>query len=411
MSAHIALKEEPESVSASAVARPSRSLRSAHAWAGPDTGGTPVPPLRVLMVAGATGGHIFPALTVAEELVARSSLDSREEVRRSLVFLGTTRGLEARVIPKSGFTLRTVVAAGLKGIGGWKRLMNLAVLPQSAFETAQLLRDFRPDVVVGVGGYLAGPAMVEAALMNIPTLLIEPNAVPGFTNRVLGPIVSAAAVGFERTAGYYGGKARVTGHPVRRAFSEIRPKPHVPPLTVLIVGGSQGSRAINECATKVVPLLLAKRSSIRVVHQTGERDYNVISEAYVKRGLDAEVCAFIDDMPKAFAHADLVVSRAGATAVAELAAAGKAAVLIPFPGATDQHQLENARAMEQAGAARVIEQHHLTPELLAAQLEELLSDAGQLLQTERSARSLARPDAAERIADWVVELGRKNADH
>lgn len=368
-------------------------------------------PLRVLMVTGATGGHIFPALTVAEELVARAGPREAEEVRRSLLFLGTTRGLEARVIAAAGFALRTVAAAGLKGIRGWKRLANLAVLPRTAFETEEVLRTFRPDVVVGVGGYLAGPVMLEAALKNIPTLLLEPNAVPGFTNRLLAPVVRAAAVGFEKTAGFYGAKARVTGHPVRRAFFEIPAKDHVPPYSVLIVGGSQGSRAINECAVRSITILSRKVAALRVVHQTGEQDYNKVKEGYRESGIGAEVFAFINEMPKAFAEADVVVSRAGATAVAELAAAGKAAVLIPFPGATDQHQLENARVFDQAGAARLIEQRELTPERLAAQLGELLASADRLLQMERSARALARLDAAERIADWVIELGRKNSDH
>jgi len=367
-------------------------------------------PLRVLMAAGGTGGHIFPALTVAEELVARAQACDQESVRRSVVFLGTTRGLESRVIPAAGFSLRTVAAAGLKGIGGWKRFANLLVLPRSAMETAEVLRTFRPDVVVGVGGYLAGPAMLEAALKNIPTLLIEPNAVPGFTNRVLAPVVRAAAVGFEKTAGYYGTKARVTGRAVRSAFFQIPAKPHFPPFTVLIIGGSQGSRAINECAVRSLTILSRKVAALRVVHQTGEPDYNTVREAYRERGIDAEVCAFIDDMPKAFACADLIVSRAGATAVAELAAAGKAGVLIPFPGATDQHQLENARVLEQAGAARLIEQRELTPERLAAHLEELLGGADQLFQMERSARALARPDAAKQIANWVIELGRQNRE-
>jgi len=401
MGAHIALNEEPDTVAASPGREEILEVEKLIEM-------KPRPrPLRVMMVAGATGGHIFPALTVAEELVARASPDSREDVRRSLLFLGTTRGLESRVIPAAGFTLQTVAAAGLKGISGWQRLANLMVLPKTTMETARVLRNFGPDVVVGVGGYLAGPAMLEAALMNVPTLLIEPNAVPGFTNRVLAPIVRAAAVGFEKAAAYYGAKARVTGHPVRKAFLEIGAKPHVAPFTVLIVGGSQGSRAINDCAPKSASLLIAKKAPIRVVHQTGERDYNVVREAYRERGIDAEVCAFIDDMPKAFAHADLIVSRAGASAVAELAAAGKAAVLIPFPGATDQHQLENARVMEQAGAARVIEQHNLTPERLAAEVEELVGGGDQLAQRERRARGLARPDAAHRIADWIIELGNK----
>lgn len=364
-------------------------------------------PLRVLMAAGGTGGHIFPALAVAQELVARASEGESEAIRRSIVFLGTTRGLESRLIPAAGFPLKTVAAAGLKGIRGWKRLANLLVLPRSAFAAARVLWNFRPQVVVGIGGYLAGPVMLEAALMGVPTLLIEPNAVPGFTNRRLASVVRGAAVGFAAAAEFYGKKARVTGHAVRKAFFEIPPRQHTSPFTVVIIGGSQGSRAINECAVKSLKLLANLNWKWRVVHQTGEVDYNNVREMYRAAGIDVEVCSFIDDVPKVFARADLVVSRAGAAAVAELAAAGKASLLIPFPGATDQHQRENARVLEAAGAARLMEQSGMTPELLAAQIRELFDRPELLTQMEQRARELARPRAAKEIADWVVELGRK----
>lgn len=359
---------------------------------------------RILMAAGGTGGHIFPALAVAQELRARDGREGAGEVRSVIEFLGTGRGLEARLIPAAGFRLRTVAAAGLKGIGGLRRLTNLLILPRSALETALVLRDFQPDVVVGIGGYLAGPVMLEAALKDIPTLLIEPNAVPGFTNRVLAPFVRLAAVGFEDTARFYGPKARVTGHAVRKEFFSVSPKDHVPPFTVLVLGGSQGSKAINGCLVKCLPLLESKASPLKVIHQTGERDYNAVREAYRDQGVDAEVHAFIEDVPQALARADLVVSRAGAMTVAELAAAGKAAVLIPFPHAADQHQLQNARALERAGAARVIEERGLTPERLVGEITDLLGDQARLVQMEQGARTLARPDAAARIADLVESL-------
>jgi len=358
---------------------------------------------RVLMVAGGTGGHIFPVLAVAEEL--RSRADGQEPGEEyEIMFLGTTRGLEARLIPDAGFPLRTVAAAGLKGIGGLRKLRNLLVLPRSAVETALILREFEPDVVVGVGGYLAGPAMLEAALQDIPTLLIEPNAVPGFTNRLLAPMVRLAAVGFEEAAGFYGPKARVTGHPVRKAFSRLEPKAHLPPFTVLVMGGSQGSAAINGCVIKSLPLLAKEARELRFIHQTGERDYNAVRQAFEEQGLSAEVYAFVENVPEVFARADLIVSRAGATAVAELAAAGKAALLIPFPGATDHHQLENARAVERAGAARLVEQGELTPERLVEEIRDLLGQPARLVGMERSARRLARPDAAARIADLIQGL-------
>ena len=364
--------------------------------------------MRVLMAAGGTGGHIFPALAVAEELRRRATSGPGMGRAPEIMFLGTDRGLEDRVIPAAGFALRKVAAAGLKGIGGLSRIRNLLVLPRGALETASLLREFQPDVVAGLGGYLAGPAMLLAALKDIPTLLMEPNAIPGFTNRVLAPVVRIAAVGFEETADFYGAKARVTGHPIRKAFHGVPAKEHIAPFTVMILGGSQGSKAINECVAASLPLLEKGGLDLTIIHQTGERDYNVLRQVYQERGLPAEVHAFIENVPDALARADLVISRAGANAVAELAAAAKAAILIPFPGAADQHQLANARALERVEAARVIEQRELTPERLVREIRELLSDPAELAKMERSAKTLARPDAAARIADLIEALGRNS---
>jgi UDP-N-acetylglucosamine--N-acetylmuramyl-(pentapeptide) pyrophosphoryl-undecaprenol N-acetylglucosamine transferase len=354
---------------------------------------------RVLMVAGGTGGHIFPLLAVAAVLRSR-----RPEMQ--IEFLGTNRPLEARMIPAAGYPLRPVRAAGLKGIRGWERIRNLFVLPGTAWQTARALRSFKPEVVVGIGGYLAGPVMLEAALARIPTVLIEPNAVPGFTNRALAPFVTRAAVGFERAARRYGSKAIVTGHAVRKEFFAIAAAPHVSPYTLLIAGGSLGARVINRCLIDALPIIRARRDWT-FIHQTGEADYNAVRAAYEGQGVAGEVRAFIDDVPAAFERADLVISRSGATAVAELAVAGKASVLVPFPAAADQHQLENARSMAQAGAARVIEQRELTPERLVAAISDLLSDRDRLVGMERAAKSLAHPDAAEKIADLIEELCRR----
>jgi UDP-N-acetylglucosamine--N-acetylmuramyl-(pentapeptide) pyrophosphoryl-undecaprenol N-acetylglucosamine transferase len=359
---------------------------------------------RILLAAGGTGGHIFPALALAQELRARSGREAGAVGGIEIEFLGTGRGLEAHIIPGAGFRLRTVAAAGLKGMGGLRRFTNLLVLPRSAFQTAWVLREFQPDVVVGVGGYLAGPVMLEAALKDIPTLLIEPNAVPGFTNRVLAPVVRLAAVGFQDAARFYGAKARVTGHAVRKAFFNVTAKQHASPFTLLVLGGSQGSKGINNVLVESMPLLHPEM--VKLVHQTGERDYNTVLWAYRNRDIAAEVHAFIEDVPGALAQADLVVTRAGASTVAELAAAGKASVLIPFPQATDQHQLHNARALERAGAAWIIEERELTPSRLANAILELFGSPERLSAMERAARSLASPGATERIADLIEEWVR-----
>ncbi len=366
---------------------------------------------RVLMVAGGTGGHIFPALAVADELRARwnraDASRRSDETRTRIEFLGTGRPLERRLIPAAGYSLRNVAAAGLVGIGGWKKLRNLVVLPRSFIEAASVLTEFQPDVVVGVGGYGAGPVMLEAALRDIPTLLIEPNAVPGFTNRMLAPVVRLAAVGFDGAAAFYGAKAVVTGHAIRRAFSQVPAKDHAPPFTVLILGGSQGAKAINDCVVQALSRFGWRADSLRWVHQTGEREYHRVREAY--EGIEetaAEIMPFIDDVPAVLARADLVVSRSGALSVAELAAAGKASIFIPFAAATEHHQSANAHAAERAGAARVIEQSELTPERLAGEIWKLLDHLEELSQMEQCARSWARPGGAERIADMVEDLAR-----
>lgn len=372
---------------------------------------------RILMVSGGTGGHIFPALAVAEELRSRASAGRRNF---EIEFLGTRRPLESRLIPAAGFLLRTVEAAGLKGIGGMHRVRNLLVLPRTCLAVAGVLIKFRPHLVLGVGGYLAGPVMLEAALARIPTILIEPNARPGLTNRWLAPVVRAAALGFAETSSLYGKKAHFTGLPVRRAFFDVPPRramragsaqPGVAvknPFTILIVGGSQGSRAINRAVVEAMPLVAQEGAGIRIIHQTGEPDYNEVLKSYQGRSLPAEVYPFIEDMPGTLAQADLVISRAGATAVAELAAARRAALLIPFPGAADQHQLENARAMQNAGAARVIVQSELTPQRLAEEIGELMASPATLEKMEGAASKLAQPDAAARIADLVEKLAGKN---
>ena len=388
---------------------------------------------RVLMAAGGTGGHIFPALAVAEELRSRwtgarpqrhavaeqheggaastaptpNGSEQRAPVRRGEIqFLGTGRGLESRLIPAAGFALRTVAAAGLVGISGRKRLHNLLMLPRTLLETAAVLRDFRPSVVLGMGGYLAGPAILEASLWGIPTLLVEPNAVPGFTNRILAPLASAAALGFEEAAPFFGSRARVTGQPVRKAFYGVRPKDHRPPFTVLIMGGSQGSAAINRCLAGSLAMLRSK--PLGFIHQTGERDYDTMRRAYEEAAIPAEVHPFLDNVPEALERADLVISRSGAAALGELAAAGKGSVLVPFAAAAEQHQAANARAFERAGAARLVLQSELTPERLVSEIEDLLGrpqGLNQLVEMEHAARSLARPDAASRIADLIEELG------
>lgn len=362
-------------------------------------------PLRVLIAAGATGGHIFPALAVAEELRSRWAEDPGSAACM-IEFVGTVRGLESRVISKAGFPLHTVPAAGLKRIGGFQKVRNLLVLPRSFWKTWGLLWSFKPQVVVGVGGYVAGPVMLEASLLRIPTLLIEPNAQPGFTNRVLAPFIRMAALGFKEAAPFYGPKARVTGHPVRRVFSRIPPREHVPPFTILILGGSQGARTLNSVLIEALPSFAHEGMRWRIIHQSGERDYARVRQAYEESGVRGEVHPFIDDVPQVLSQADLVVCRAGASTLAELMAAGKASLLVPFPAAADDHQLVNAQVLEREGAARLLEQRYLTPESLFSEVRMLSSQPETITKMDRKARELSHPNAAQEIADLIEGLAR-----
>src|SRR3990172_1529934 len=298
--------------------------------------------MNVMIAGGGTGGHVFPALAVAAELRRR---------RNEVVFVGVEQGIETKVVPAAGLTLRTLPGAGFKGVSAAGKLRSLSLLPWSLWGSVQLLREFRPAVVFGVGGYASGPATLAAALGGWPTVLFEPNAVPGLTNRLLAPLVTCAAVTYEETAYRFGVKAVRTGSPVREEFLRVPAKEHAPPFTLLIFGGSRGALAVNQAVVDALDPLLASRVPLRFVHQTGERDYDAVRTAYARREICAEVLPFITDMAARFA---------AASTVAGLAAAGRAAILVPFPQATDQHQLRNAEAMVRAGAARLLEQSVLT---------------------------------------------------
>jgi len=345
--------------------------------------------MRAVLAGGGTGGHVIPALAIAHEL--------RDVYSAEVMFIGTSRGIENRLVPAAGFELRLVEVGALKNVSVARRLETLTALPSAIFRSWKILSNFRPDVVIGVGGYASGPAMLAAALSGVPTLVFEPNVVPGFANRVMAPIVSAAAVHFQETRRYFQ-RCQVTGVPVRRAFFNLPPKPPGRPPTLLVFGGSQGAHAINEAVTNSLAALIERGPGIHLIHQTGERDYNDAQVAYRRSGVRAEVFSFIEDMPEMFARADLLVCRSGASTVAEVTAAGKPAIFIPFPHAADDHQLRNAEALERAGAAVLIAEKDLTSERLVSAVRELLCDPARLARMSAASRKLAHPDAAREIA-------------
>jgi UDP-N-acetylglucosamine--N-acetylmuramyl-(pentapeptide) pyrophosphoryl-undecaprenol N-acetylglucosamine transferase len=353
--------------------------------------------MRVLIAAGGTGGHIYPGIAVAKEVMRR---DPRAEVR----FVGTARGLETRLVPQAGFELTLIESAGLKNVGMRARVRGLWLLPKSFLAARRLIREFRPSVVVGAGGYVSGPVLLVAALLRVPTLVMESNALPGFTNRMLARFIDKAAVSFEAALPFFRGKAVVTGNPVRREFFEIPKREHDRArIEVLIFGGSQGARAINEAMVAALPHLEDERRVLHVTHQTGESDFEKVLPAYTDAGWgeQADVRRYIDDMVASFAASDFVICRAGATTSAELVAAGRAAIMIPFPLAADDHQRKNAEALASAGAARMILQQDLTGERLAAEIKRLVAAPEEISRMEEASRRLARGDAAQATVDLM----------
>lgn len=345
-------------------------------------------PATFVMTGGGTGGHVIPAIAVARELRADG---------HNVRFIGTQRGIEATLVPAADFPIDWVVIGGLNRVGIWKAMESLAELPLSVFQAARLLDRARPTALFSMGGYVAGPALLAALWKRIPVVVMEPNAIPGFTHRKLARFVARALISFPETARWFPGRrTEVTGLPVRNAFFTLPPKPREEVLTILITGGSQGSRTLNRAAQESWPLWAGMR--VRLIHQTGPKPFEELAAGFRAASVDGEIQPFLNDMPAAFAQADLIVSRAGAGAVSELAAAGKPSILIPLPTASDDHQSRNAQAMERAGAARLIPDAEWTGARFAQEVESLLREPGRLEKMSTAARTFAKPDAARRAA-------------
>lgn len=347
-----------------------------------------------VMAGGGTGGHVIPAIAVAREVL---------RMGYRVLFVGTERGVESRLVPAAGFRLEKIRVGGLKNLGLATRIASLWQL--IAGTAAQIARfgEWKPAAVFSMGGYVAGPPVLAALLRGVPVVVMEPNAVPGFTNRHIARWVKRALITFEETARFFPkGRTEVTGLPVREEFFEARPKTEGE-FTVLITGGSQGSRTLNEAARRSWPLFRQSGLSVRFIHQTGTAMFESIAAGFRESGLAGEVAPFITDMPAAFAQADLIVCRSGAGAVSELAAAGKPSVLIPFPFAADQHQLKNAQAFERAGAARMSLDRDWNGQRFFETVRDLSHDRARLRAMGESARNLAHPGAAKRAAEILIE--------
>jgi UDP-N-acetylglucosamine--N-acetylmuramyl-(pentapeptide) pyrophosphoryl-undecaprenol N-acetylglucosamine transferase len=357
--------------------------------------------LRVLIAGGGTGGHVIPALAIAREL--------RDTAGAEVRFVGTARGLETKLVPEARFALELIHVGQLKNVSMATRLRTVMDLPLGVGRCIGLLRSFRPHVVIGVGGYASGPAMMAAILLRVPTLAFEPNAVPGLANRLVGRLVDAAAVNFEETRRYFRG-ARVTGTPVRPEFFAIRRKQPSERKRLLVFGASQGARVLNELVPRIMERLLNALPELEVVHQTGGRHGASTIEAYERAGVVLErvrITPYLDDMAAQFEGADLILCRSGASTMAELAAAGRAALLVPFPQAADDHQRKNAEAFVAAGAAEMVVEQELTEERLLEMLRRLLADNACREEMAAQALKLAHPDAVAVIGQMAVGLANR----
>ncbi|WP_428261427.1 undecaprenyldiphospho-muramoylpentapeptide beta-N-acetylglucosaminyltransferase [Haliangium sp.] len=387
-------------------------------------------PLRLMIAGGGTGGHLFPGVAVAEEVRAR---DPEAEIQ----FVGTRRGIEARVLPQLGWPVAYIEVSGLKTVGLMGAVRGLFRLPRALMQSRALVRDFRPDVVIGVGGYASGPLVLAARLMGTPTAILEQNSIPGLTNKILGRVVHRVFLSFEDSRRFFPArKVALTGNPIRQtllaalrgrehehgsdpartgAESTLDPaSAHAPAQAsegharrprLLVFGGSQGARALNEMVPAACALVRERGIDFAVTHQSGERELDQTRARYRDAGVDADCSAFIDDMAAAYRNADLVVARAGATTVAELGVVGLPAILIPYPHAADNHQEVNAQELVRAGAARLYRQAELDPERLAEAVAELLTDHAERARMAAAMATIGHPDAAARVADWCGERG------
>lgn len=351
-----------------------------------------------LMAGGGTGGHVVPGLAVARELRRRG---------HEPFFIGTRKGMEASLVPAEGFPIEYIEIGGLKRVGLLKKIQTLWQLPLSVVDANEIMRKRQPAAVFSMGGYAAAPVMIAAFLRGMPVVLMEPNAMPGLTSRRFGRWVDRALLSFEEALRFFpSGKTEITGLPVRREFFEIPPRQRkgADPVTILVTGGSRGSRTLNKAARAAWELF--RKSSLRIylIHQTGQEDYEEISRAFSQAGVPGEVTAFISDMPAQFARADIIVGRSGAGAVAEIAAAGKPSILVPFPYAADDHQYYNAKALADAGAARLVRDAEMNGERFFQEIQDLVSQPGLLERMGNAARAFARPGAAERAADILENL-------
>lgn len=368
--------------------------------------------MKIIIAGGGTGGHLFPALALARE-IKKVSADAR------VTFVGTTRGLEARVIPKEGYDIRFIRSEGLVGKGIFKTVKSLMKVPISLMDSRDILKDIKPDLVLGVGGYSSGPVVLCAKMMGIPTIIHEQNTIPGFANKILGGFVDTVAVTYHESVKYFPEyKTYITGNPIRAEiltgsrdrgcenFSLDRDR-----FTIFVFGGSLGASSINKAVAEALTYLEPLKKHIQFLHQTGERECDSVKEVYRSREFRGTVIPFAYEMADAYAVADLIISRAGATTLAELTACGKAAILIPYPYAAANHQEVNARKLWDIGAAQMILERDLNGKTLADLIRHLLEEPDAIGEMERISKSLGSSDAARKVVELMMGLLKKKTEH
>lgn len=356
--------------------------------------------MRLIVAGGGTGGHLFPGIAVAEEWLARSP-------ENEVLFVGTERGIEARTIPRLGYSLELINASGVRGKGSLSKLKGLAILLYAYAQSRRILSQFKPDVVLGVGGYASGPLVMAARGMQLPCYIHEQNAIPGVTNKILSRVVRKIFVSFERSCKFFPQeRTLVTGNPLRRQIldqvMQAGERREDGRFSLLVFGGSLGAHSINLAMMDAAPHLAADAATLTVVHQTGDKDTDEVQKAYEAAGIEARVVPFIDGMAQAYAEADLLVCRAGATTIAEVTACGKPCIFIPFPHAVDDHQRRNADALINKEAGFMFVEQELTGKKLAETITMLMKDRELLQRTGAAARNLARLDAAQTMVDEML---------
>jgi UDP-N-acetylglucosamine--N-acetylmuramyl-(pentapeptide) pyrophosphoryl-undecaprenol N-acetylglucosamine transferase len=356
--------------------------------------------MRIVIAGGGTGGHLFPGIAIAEEFLKR-------DAATKIIFIGTKKGIESKLLDKFGYELKIIDIEGVKGRGIKALAKGTFQIPKSLWQSKRILKQFDPDIVLGVGGYASGPAVLAAHFMRVPTAIAEQNAVPGVTNKILGNFADRIFVTYGPTQKFFSQKKVVlSGNPVRASFTAggVKPKEKKDYRQLLIFGGSQGAEAINKSVVDMLPQLQSVKDKIKILHQTGLKQMEEVKKAYEQFGIQAIVKDFIIDMAGAYAESDLIICRAGATSLAEITAAGKASVLIPYPWAANDHQLKNAQALKAEGAAEVIIEKELSGPKLFSVVENLLQDEGKLRMMEGNSLRISKIDAAAIIVDHCIKI-------